>query len=173
MDYLKQYIIPFAGLKPGVHRFSFKVDDLFFEQFEYSEINKGDIAVEIDLEKEEKILILNFSITGEVEVHCDRCYEPFNLSIDGNERLIVKFGHDFHEENEEVQIIPEGETQINVSSFIYEYVHLLIPVRRIHPVDKNGISMCDPEIIKRIEERESASEPDPRWEVLKKLKPNN
>ena len=173
MDYLKQYVIQFGGLKPGIHQYSFLIDDLFFKQFDYSEIKKGNVRVLIDLEKEEKMLILNFALSGNVEVYCDRCSEPFLLPIRGEERLIVKFGHDFHEENEEVQIIPEGETQIDISSFIYEYVHLLVPVSRIHPSDENGNSLCDPEIIKRIEEREASSEPDPRWEVLKKLKPNN
>jgi len=173
MDYLKQFVIQFGGLKPGKHNFSFEVEDLFFEQFEYSEIKKGNVTVKIDFEREEKILILDFLIDGKVEMHCDRCYEPFLLPISGKERLIVKFGHDFHEENEEVQIIPEGETQINISSFIYEFIHLLIPFRRVHPDDENGNNLCDPEIIKRIDERESSSEPDPRWEALKKLKPKN
>lgn len=173
MDYLKQFVIPFGGLKPGVHQFSFEVDDLFFERFEHSEIKKGKFKVEVAFEREEKMLILNFLINGKVDVPCDRCYESFLLAVNGKERLIVKFGDGFHEENEEVQIIPLGETQIDISPFIYEFVHLLIPYRRVHPEDENGNSLCDPEVIKRIDEREAASEPDPRWEVLKKLKPKN
>lgn len=173
MDYLKQFVIPFGGLKPGKRQFSFEVDDLFFEQFEHSEIKKGKIKVGISMEREEKILILNFLIDGKVELPCDRCYEPFFLPVNGKERLIVKFGDSFHEENEEVQIIPLGETQIDVGPFIYEFVHLLVPVRRVHPEDENGNSQCDPEIIKRIDERVTSSDPDPRWEVLKKLKPKN
>ena len=171
MDYLKQFVIPFGGLKPGVHQFSFEIDNKFFEQYEHSEIKKGNITVEISLEREEKMLILNFLINGNVEINCDRCYEPFLLPVSGKERLIVKFGDSFHEENEEVQIIPLGETQIDVSSFIYEFVHLLIPFRRVHPDDEIGNSLCDPDIIRRIDEREASSGPDPRWEVLKKLKP--
>jgi uncharacterized metal-binding protein YceD (DUF177 family) len=93
--------------------------------------------------------------------------------LDGRETLIVKFGKDYHEENEEVQIIPEGETHLDVSPFIYEYIHLLMPFRKVHPEDEEGNSLCDPEVIKRINERETLSEPDPRWEVLKKLKTKN
>ena len=173
MDYLKQFVIQFGGLKSGLHQFSFEIEDLFFGKFEYSEIKKGNATVKIDFEREEKLLILNFFIDGKVEMHCDRCYELFLLPINGKERLIVKFGNDFHEENEEVQIIPEGETQIDIRSFVYEFIHLLIPFRRVHPEDENGNNLCDPEIIKRIDERESSYEPDPRWEVLKKLKPQN
>ncbi len=170
MEYLKQFVISFGGLKPGVHQFSFEVDDLFFEQFEHSEIKKGKLTIGVAFEREEKMLILNFLINGKVDVPCDRCYESFLLPVYGKERLIIKFGNDFHEENEEVLIIPVGETQIDISPFIYEFVHLLIPYRRVHPEDENGNSQCDPEVIKRIDEREAASEPDPRWEVLKKLK---
>ena len=173
MDYLKQYVIQFGGLKPGVHQFSYFINELFFEHFEYSEVKKGEVNVLIDLEREEKMLVLHFSITGHVEVPCDRCYIPFSLPLNGRETLIVKFGKDYHEENEEIQIIPEGETHLDISPFIYEYVHLLMPFRKVHPEDENGDSLCDPEVIKRIEERGSISEPDPRWEVLKKLKSKN
>jgi len=173
MDYLKQFVIPFGGLKPGVHQFSFEIDDLFFEQFEQSEIKKGKVSIEVSLEREEKMLILNFFLNGHVEVPCDRCYELFLQPVSGNERLIVKFGDSYHEENEEVQVIPLGETQFNISSFIYEFVHLLVPFRRVHPEDENGNSLCDPDIIKRIDGGEISSGPDPRWEVLKKLKPKN
>jgi len=173
MDYLKQFVIQFGGLKPGVHQFSFLIDDLFFEHFEYSEIKKGEVSVLIDLEKEEKMLVLHFAIDGKVEFPCDRCYLPFWLDIKGEENLIVKFGKDYHEENEDIQVIPEGEHHIDVSPFIYEYIHLLMPFRKVHPEDEDGNSLCDPEVIKRIDEREALSEPDPRWEILKKLKTKN
>ena len=173
MEHLRQFVIPFGGLKPGTHHFSFEIDDKFFEHFEHSEIRKGNFTIEILLEKEEKVLNFGFRISGSTEVICDRCGEPFYLPVSGMERLIVKFGDSYHEENDEVQIIPMGENQLDLSPFVYEYVHLLLPFRRIHPEDKKGISQCDPEIIKRIEEQDSASETDPRWEVLKKLKSKN
>jgi uncharacterized metal-binding protein YceD (DUF177 family) len=170
MDYFKQFVIQFGGLKPGMHQFSFSIDHVFFDHFEYSEIKKGLLDVTIDMEKEEKMLVLHFSIHGKVEVPCDRCYIPFDLEISGKENLIVKFGKDYHEENEEIQIIPEGEHHLDVSPFIYEYIHLLMPFRKVHPEDEEGNSLCDPDVIKRIDDNEKDFEPDPRWEVLKKLK---
>jgi uncharacterized protein len=170
MDHLREFVIPFAGLKPGNHQFEFIIDDMFFEQFEYSEIKKGRISVHLDMEKEDKMLILNFHDEGTIEVTCDRCLEPFSLPIKGNERLLVKFGAGYFEENDEVQVIPEGDSQFDVSPFIYEFLNLQLPIRRVHPEDKNGNAMCNPDIIERLEKQDEHHEPDPRWEVLNRLR---
>lgn len=169
MDYLRQFVIPFKGLKPGEHPYAFSADDLFFESFDYSEIRKGKVDVQLRLIREETMLVLHFDLAGTVTLPCDRCSEPMEIPVSGHEDLIVKFGNDFHEESESIQIIPEGETQLDVSPFIYEYIHLLIPVRRIHPEDEEGNSSCDPEIMKRIDALSDSHEPDPRWDALKKL----
>jgi len=56
---------------------------------------------------------------------------------------------------------------------LYEYVHLLLPIRRVHPEDEKGKSACDPEIIRLLEASPRPSEPDPRWEILNTLKTKN
>jgi uncharacterized metal-binding protein YceD (DUF177 family) len=170
MNSLAQFIIPVTGLKPGSHQFDFEIDDSFFEHFEYSEIQKGKINLHLLIEKEDNLLDLHFTFNGHVRIPCDRCYEPFDLPIKGNERLILRFGDDYHEESEEIQVVPIGENHFDISSFIYEYIHLSLPVRRVHPENELGESTCDPEIIHRLEDLSSHHGPDPRWEVLAELK---
>ncbi len=170
MKTYSQFIIPVTGLKPGSHQFDFEIDDSFFENFEYSEIRNGGIHLHLVIEKEENLLVFHFDFKGHVRVPCDRCYEPFDLPIGGKERLILKFGHDFHEESEEVQVVPIGENHFDISPFIYEYIHLSLPVRRVHPENELGENTCDAGIIERLENLATSSEPDPRWEVLLKLK---
>lgn len=170
MDWFKQFVIQFGGLKADQHHFDFEIDDTFFEHFEYSEIKEGTIHVHLELLKEEKVLAFTFSFDGKVTLPCDRCFEPVDLKINGTEHLVVKFGDGYYEENDELQIIPEGVTQFDISPFLYEYIHLLLPVRRVHPEDENGNSLCNPEVIKMLEQSSSATEPDPRWEALNKLK---
>jgi uncharacterized metal-binding protein YceD (DUF177 family) len=170
MNSLAQFIIPVTGLKPGSHQFDFEIDDSFFEHFEYSEIQKGKINLHLVIEKEDNILVLLFNFNGHVGIPCDRCYEPFDLTLEGKERLILKFGSDYHEESEEIQVVPIGENHFDISPFIYEYIHLSLPVRRIHPDDESGESICDPEIIHRLEDFPSSPGPDPRWEALTALK---
>jgi len=166
---LEQFIIPFSGLKVGIHRFDFKVDNAFFEAFEYSEIKSGSVDIVADMEKEERMLVFDYSLTGTVDLPCDRCGEMFAIPVKGNERLIVKLGDAYRDEGEEVITIPETDKQFDVSRFLYEVLHLLLPARRIHP-EVGGLSTCNPEIIKKLEELSSHHEPDPRWEVLKNLK---
>ena len=162
-----------SGIKLDVYSFDFIIDESFFQHFEYSEIKSGEIQVHLVMEKEEKLMQFHFSLNGYVRVPCDRCYEMMNQEISGNEDLIVKFGPDFHEESEVVQVIPEGASHFDVSPFLYEFVHLLLPIRRVHPEDKDGNSECNPEIIRRLEASPKPSDPDPRWEILNKLKTNN
>ena len=173
MNYFAQFIIPVTGLKPGSHQFDFEIDDSFFEHFEYSEIRAALINLHLLIEKEDNLLVFHFDFKGRVNVPCDRCYEPFDLPVEGKERLILKFGSNFHEESEEIQVVPVGENHFDVSPFIYEFILLSMPVRRVHPDNEEGESTCDPEVIRLLEDNTPPSEPDPRWEALAKLKKNN
>ena len=172
MNDFNRFIIPVTGLKPGSHQSVFEIEDSFFEHFEYSEIRKGSITLNLVIAKEENLLVFHFSFKGHVTVPCDRCQEPFDLELSGKDDLILKFGSDFHEESEDVQVIPAGENHFDISPFIYEYLHLALPYRRVHPEDESGNSLCDAGIIRRLEESEYLSTPDPRWEILSQLKKN-
>lgn len=170
VDYLKQFVIPFSGLKIGEHHFDFEIDDKFFEAIEAAEISHGRVLVNIKLIKQERMLIFDFRISGAVEVTCDRCLDTFDQAVEGEERLIVKFGESWSEESDEVIIIPESEHQINLSQYLYEYISLLLPMKRVHPVDENGRSTCNPDMLDRIQGQDHSQASDPRWDVLKNLK---
>ncbi len=167
---LKKYIIQFGGLSIGNHNFEFHVDDAFFEDFEYSEIKKGNIIVDISLEKQETMLILNFTINGNVNISCDRCTDFFDIPISTNEQLIIKFGEKDFEETDDILVIPFTEHKVDLSQLIYEYINLSLPIKRVHPDDKQGKATCNPEIIKFMEGLSEKESTDHRWDALKKLK---
>jgi len=164
------YIIPFRGLKPGVHPFDFKIGDTFFESYEESLIRKGDVAVHLDLEKEERMMILHFQLHGWAEVPCDRCNEPVKIKISGTEQLILKFGEEYEEQSDEAVIIPEMRSQVDLAPYLYEYIHLLLPMRKVHGEEGAEGSFCDPAVIRKLEELNEKKDTDPRWEALSKLK---
>lgn len=168
MKALKEFVIPFVGLKEGVHDFAFEIDAPFFESFEYSEISRGKLDVKVSMEKQSRMLIFTFAFKGFVNINCDRCMAEMEYPVEGGARLIVKFGQELMEESDEVLIIPEKESQIDLSGFIYEYIVLSLPYQRMHP---DGEGLCDSEVIEKLNEH-SEQETDPRWEVLKNLKEN-
>jgi len=170
VDYLKQFVIRFSGLSIGNHQYKFIIDEKFFENFDFSEIKNGKITVDILLNKQETMFILNFIINGTVNVTCDRCLEPFDLDINGKEKLIVKFGKEKFEETDEILIIPESDNKINISQYIYEYINLLLPYKRVHPDNADGKSLCNQEVIKKIKKFSKSKTIDPRWEKLKDIK---
>lgn len=170
VDYRRQFVISFGGLKPGNHQFDFEIDNRFFEEFEYSEYKTGSLQVIIEMEKQQRMLILGFSVSGTVEVVCDRCLDVFPLEIAGKYQLFVKFGNDSHEESDDVIVIPENETRFDVGHYIYEYITLSVPIRHVHPENDNGSSGCDPEVLKELQKLKVFEKADPRWDALKKLK---
>ena len=54
MKQLKEFVIPFIGLKLGEHTFDFKITKTFFEYFEYEDFNNSDINLEVLLIKKKK-----------------------------------------------------------------------------------------------------------------------
>ncbi|MBU2651358.1 MAG: DUF177 domain-containing protein [Bacteroidetes bacterium] len=168
--YLDQFIIPYYGLKPGWHHYDFEIEDAFFEAFEYSEIHKGKIMISVDLEKQERMFILHFDIKGILSIPCDRCLDDYDQYIEGKEQLIIKLGNARREDAHDILVIPENEHSFNISPFIYEYLVLLLPARRVHPDDENGNSTCNPEVLAILEKLRYQPKTDPRWEGLNQLK---
>jgi len=174
MNDLKEYFIPFLGLKLGKHQFDYQLDNSFFKCFNYDEFNDASIKVNIVLEKRNTILELDFKHKGTVNVPCDVSGEEFDLPIKGKFKLLVKFGDEFNDENEELLILPHGEFQFSVAQYIYETIVLSVPLRRVHPGIKDG-SLT--EVIQKLESlapkkektNEQKDDIDPRWENLKKL----
>jgi uncharacterized protein len=166
---LKEYNIQFVGLEPGIHQFEFEVNDSFFEHFEFSQIQQGEVHVTVSLEKMERMMVFNISFVGDVMVTCDRCTNEFKLAISDEQRLIVKLGAEYIEESEDVVVIPETEYKFDLAPYIYEFIHLALPARLLHPDDELGNSTCDPDMLRLLEKLAPAESVDPRWEALRKL----
>ncbi len=170
MKKLKDFFIPYKGLSIGIHKYNFIVNDKFFEEIEYSEFSKGSLMADLNLEKQERMIILHFSIKGSVEVQCDRCLEVMDFPVDIVETLYVKFGDNKEDETDEILILPESEYQIDISRLINEYITLAMPIRHVHGDDENGVSLCNADALKKLEELSERHTIDPRWEKLKNIK---
>jgi uncharacterized protein len=172
---LSLYNIAFKGLKEGNHDFDYQISHSFFELFENSLVDDGDIKVKITLEKRNSFMSLNLVLKGVVRLTCDRCLDLYDQPVHQKAVLFIKFGEDNAEEGEDVIWLNSDDYEINVSQIIYEYICLSIPLKHVHPADKNGNSECNPEMLKKIKEYtvHPASESDSRWDQLKQFLNNN
>lgn len=175
MKPLKDYLIPFIGLKVGKHHFDYQIDKKFFEHFEYDEFNDVDIKTNLTFEKKSTFFELHFEVEGFVNVNCDVTNELYNQEVKGDFDLVVKFGDEHNDEYENILIISHGEYELNVAQFIYELIILSMPAKRVHPGVEDGT--LDSDILKKLEElspkgdkiKSESEETDPRWNTLKKL----
>jgi len=174
MKYLSQYTIPFSGLNEGKHLFDFSADHRFFAGFEESEIEKGSVSIQVELEKRTTYLRLTFNVKGEVELICDRCLERYMQPIKSRNLMLVKFSETETDDGDEVIYIHPGAYQVEVAKLIYEFIVLSIPIRHVHPDGPDGNSLCDPEMLRKLEEYQATDLPesspiDPRWNDLKNI----
>lgn len=169
------YAIPISGLKEGTHIVDFEIGKEFFELFEESEIKEGSLIATVKLEKRSSHMDLLISLSGEVRISCDRCLEVYSQPIDSENRLFVKFGSVIEDIDPDILSLPAGEHELDLQQHFYEYIHLALPIRRVHPDDLEGRSTCDPTMLKKLEELiiEEEPESDPRWDELKKLMNDN
>lgn len=175
MKALKSYTIPFVGLKIGEHHFDYQIDNTFFQHFEYDEFNSVDVKIDLKFDKKSTFFELYFSVKGVINVNCDITNEPYDQAIDDAFKLVVKFGNEFNNDNEDILIVPHGDYEINVAQYIYELIILAIPIKRIHPGIEDGTLESD--ILSKLEElrpqedikNKSSEDIDPRWNNLKKL----
>ncbi len=176
MSWIDEYMIPFYGLKEGIHEYEFEASDQFFKHFDNPDVQGGNLNIDLTLKRKSSFLELGFGINGSLRVACDRCLEFFDHPVKANEELYIRLGEKEEEISDRVVMIPRDETRINVAQYIYEFSILNIPPQRFHPVGEDGKPECDPEMLRKIEEHSPGEEKhvmDPRWEVLSKLMKKN
>ena len=169
MKDLKQFNIPFVGLKEGKHLFQYEIDNTFFELYNYNEFEKTSINVALEFVKKSTLFELKFAASGTVNVPCDVTNEYFDLEITATLPLVVKFGQEYNDENEEILILPHEVYQFSVAQFIYEMIVLGIPNKRVHPKVLDGTMETEALEQLEIKEEKTVEITDPRWDKLKNL----
>jgi uncharacterized protein len=170
VNYLKEFRISFRGLSVGTHTYNWEIHKKFFEALENVDIEDCNLAVDLTLEKQERMMILNFTIKGEVMVLCDRCLDNLFLPADINELFYIKFGAERIEESENMIVIPESDYQVDISLLINEYVILSLPIKKVHNEGTDEGGGCNKKVIKKLKELTNKNQMDPRWELLKNIK---
>ena len=156
-------------MSPGEHHYDFVVGDAFFEQFAFQDIHHGELKLSLDIEKESGLMLLLFRFDGSLQLICDRCLDEYLQPLQDDFRLIVKYGEKEEEVSEELITIPFEESHLDIGLYVYEFIQLMVPMKRVHPDDENGNNACNAEMIKKLETF-GKHKTDSRWAALKELK---
>lgn len=171
MEKKNEFLIPVSGLALGSHSYQFEINDGFFAEREYSEIQQGKVVVSLDIDRQETLMVLHFGIEGTVRVACDRCADEFDLPIRDEREFFLKLGTENALESDDVEVVPAEQADYDISSLVYEFIILAVPMHRVHPEGQ-----CNPEVMAMltaeapVEEAQEENEMDPRWAALKDIK---
>ena len=171
MNCLESLKIDLKGLKDEETSLEFILDDTYFEALDGADVKKGSLHVSVSIRKATGFFEFDFHTDGEIVIPCDRCLDDMTLPVDTDNRLIVKLGSVYSEEDD-VIVVPENEGILDMAWLIYEFVALVIPIRHVHAPGK-----CNPAMTQALEElsadrssdEESSQSVDPRWAKLKDL----
>lgn len=163
------YKIPFKGLKLGKHQFNYLIEKAFFESYPYDEFIDTTINLVVDFNKKDTIFELHFIMQGTVRINCDVSGEEFDQPVKSTYNLIVNFGSEFNNENDQILTIPHNEYELDIAQYIYEMIILSVPTKRIHPGVLDGTLQS--KALDKLEELQNKKKEqiDPRWEKLRGL----
>ena len=169
---LESYKIDLKGVKDETTRLDFDLNDDFFGALDGSQLEHGALHVSVSIRKMAGFFELLFHTEGSVVVTCDRCLDDMDQPIETDNKLMVKLG-DTYSEDDDTVTIDENEGMLDLSWFIYEFIMLDIPIKHVHAPGK-----CNSAMTQKLEElsgavrsgEEEEEAIDPRWEKLKNLK---
>jgi uncharacterized metal-binding protein YceD (DUF177 family) len=133
----------------------------------------------VTLDKQPRLIQVDFDITGTVTLVCDRSLEPFEHPLHIQEGLIFQYGEEEKALTDEITIITKNTQKINLAQDIYEFIGLAIPMKKIHPkfrTEDDDLPFTKGSVVfttQQDADTDNAPEAtDPRWEALKKLRNN-
>ena len=182
-------------MRESSREYSYKIDNQFFVDIDAPQIQKGELDVQLTVQKSIGVFVLDFHTEGVVYVPCDRCLDDVKIDINTDNIIKVKLGEE-ESEDEEFITVSEIDGFINVAWYIYEFIALSLPIKHIHApgecneamlgalskylkTDANADDMDDDDDFEadRAENAEAedaeSREIDPRWDALKKILNNN
>ena len=178
----------------GLQTYSYDLDRKYFDAIDHEDVRKGNVKVELTVQKKVDAFEFNFHLVGTIKIPCDRCLDEMDQEIDTHNRLLVKLGEEYFEESDEIVIIPADEGEINIAWYLYEFIVLDIPIKHVHmpgqcnkvmtsKYRKHVVSSADDNDDDDLDDDDialdsdmgddsdvdSSQDTDPRWDELKKL----
>lgn len=170
---LKAYSVNIVGLSTKIHHFHYEITDEFFRQYGSGLLSEGQFSVEIALNKHETFIEADFDIKGKAGLVCDRSLDHFEYPIEIHRKVVFKYGDEDREISDDVIMINRDTVSLELGQFIYEFIGLAIPMKKLHPrfvQEEQEDETTEGGIVYTSGSDKNDQEADPRWEKLKNLK---
>ncbi len=171
------YSVNIVGLSNKEHRFEYEFGSEFFRKYGTDLLSEGSFQVDVVLNKHETFIEVNFNAKGTGRLICDRSLEPFDYPIQTENKIVFKYGEEYQELTDEIIVIPRDTATLELGQYIYEFISLAVPLKKLHPRFRDEAEETDEAEGKIVyssggteEKKNDEEETDPRWNILKKLK---
>jgi uncharacterized protein len=174
---LRDYKVNIVGLSSRIHHFEFEIGDEFFRHYGTGLVSEGSFRAKVTLDKRETFIEARFVIKGTAQLTCDRSLDPFQQPMEIDKKVVFKYGDADEELSDEIVMIHRDTDSLDVGQYIYEFIGLEVPIKKLHPRYEGELEIpaeSEGKIIytsgDAAGENENEDNIDPRWEKLKKLK---
>ena len=123
MGKFSQFKVQLASKADGRYEQDFVCDTEFFRNMENEEVFSS-------------VVDLAFPCRGMMQIPCDRCLDPLDHEVDTTYHITVKYGDSYNDVSDDLLVIPESDTYLNVAYMLYDTLLLTIPLRHVHPLGK-------------------------------------
>ena len=178
MSRRREFEIAFVGLKPGVHEYNYTINDKFFEAFQQQDFRNCHAHVKVLVDRKSSFILLKFEIGGKLQVTCDRCNSNLPLDLWDEFNITVKLVENpevmnEQEDDPDMYYIAQGESHLDVSNWIYEFINLSLPMQKACEYEKMDGPHCNAsaiDVLKKLEPEEKETKQNPIWKGLEKFK---
>ncbi len=168
-----EFAIPYLGLSNGNHHFSFILDNSFFSRFEMSKIEEGHFRINVQFDKQDRMVVLIMECTGYFMAPCDRCLSEIQVSMEFEDRVILKMTELADDNSDpEIYYLDPKTSHIDLSPFMNEAIHLNLPIKNVRNCVVEDEIYCDKEVLKSLSNtthNTTSSTGKNPWEELGKL----
>ncbi|MBQ8335979.1 MAG: DUF177 domain-containing protein [Bacteroidaceae bacterium] len=173
MGRFNKYNVDLKGLKTASLNLEFDLDNAFFGDIDGEEFQKGAVKAFVTVKKNRDVFDFHFALKGTVVVPCDRCLDDLEIDVETENTLRVKLGDEYADEGD-IVVVPEQDGDLNIAWYLYEFIVLALPMKRVHAPGK-----CNHEMTGRLKRHSAENDSndagseeqyyDPRWEGLKNI----
>ncbi len=174
MGRFDKYNVDLKGLKAEPLVLEFALDNAFFADIDGEEFQKGSVKAVVKARKNRDVYDFDFELAGTVVVPCDRCLDDLEIEVATTNTLRVKLGDEYADDGDMV-VVPEQDGDLNIAWYLYEFIALALPMKRVHAPGKCNREM-DGKLGKHMHGGQNADEgddsavaTDPRWDILKNI----